>query len=117
MSKLGVVTALLAIALALAVFLLGLTWAGTASKEKLIDSWRVVHPGMSVVEVTSSLGTPDLEIQVGNPFPNWAAKSVPENYFETHGLMTFVTQTPLPEVLLVYFDEDGHVTFVSSCNT
>ena len=84
------------------------------AERRLIDNWRQVHPGMTRAAVVEILGEPKHDIQPGIGFPTWADKSVPEDYYKTHGLMVFYIPTFGPQLLLVYFDTEDRVSFVSS---
>ena len=85
-----------------------------AAERELIDKWRQVHPGMPCAEVVRILGTPSEEWKPGTGFPDWAQKSVPEDYYLNHGLLLFTIMRMGPQLLLVYFDENNRVAFVSS---
>ena len=87
------------------------------AERQLIDDWRKIHPGMTRASVLEVLGKPSYDMNPGHGFPEWANKSVPDNYYETHGLLVFTIPAPGPQLLLVYFDSSDCVSFVSSIYT
>ncbi|MCA9187480.1 MAG: hypothetical protein R3E01_22525 [Pirellulaceae bacterium] len=87
------------------------------SERQLIDQWRKIEPGMERHAVIELLGEPSYDIKLGEDFPGWAEMSIPDDYYQTHGLLVFAVPVPGPQLLLVYFDEDGRVSFVSSTYT
>lgn len=72
---------------------------------------------MTLDEVTAVLGKPNAKIPVGQGFPEWAERSVPSDYFKQHGLLTYVVPMIAPQVLLIYYDSEDRVVFVSSVPT
>lgn len=90
---------------------------GVRAEHQLIEDWRKVQPGMTLDEVKSLFGEPSGQFPVGDGFPEWAERSVPDDYFENHGLITYVSPKIPPQVLLIYFDHDERVVFVSSVPT
>lgn len=87
------------------------------TKYKLIDQWRQVEVGMERKSVIKLLGEPGYDIKPGDGFPTWAEDPVPGDYSATHGLLVFIVDGPGPQLLLVYLDTDGRVSFVSSTHT
>tara|TARA_B110000495_G_scaffold182009_1_gene177198 strand:- start:1604 stop:1954 length:351 start_codon:yes stop_codon:yes gene_type:complete len=98
-----------------AVLIGGVLGAGT--ERRLIDDWRKIQPGMTLDDVKSELGEPSGHFPIGQGFPEWAERSVPNDYFENHGLLTYVIPLIGPQVLLIYYDSDDRVVFVSSVPT
>lgn len=95
----------------------GVTAIAGKSSQKLIADWRSVRPGMTVAEVTAVLGVPNGTFPAGKPFPEFASQSVPDKYYENHSVSTYVIPLLKPQVLLIYFDADGVVSYVSSSST
>ena len=87
------------------------------AERQLIDDWRQIHPLMTRAAVIELLGEPNYYMRLGDGFAGWAEKSVPEDYYKTHGLLVFYIPAPGPQLLLVYFDSDDRVSFVSSTYT
>jgi len=87
------------------------------AERRLIDDWRKIQPGMLVTEVQTILGEPNGRFPLGDSFPNWAEQSVPNDFYQSHGLVTYVIGGIGPQVLLIYFDEQNRVVFVSSTST
>ena len=100
---------------AIAVFFGGMLGAG--AERRLIDEWRKIRPGMTLDEVKSQLGEPSGQYPIGKGFPEWAERSVPDDYYQNHGLLTFVIPMIRPQVLLIYYDGADRVVFVSSVPT
>ena len=89
----------------------------SGANSELIANWRSIEPGVSIAEVESRLGKPSSVFPLGQGFPEWAEESVPDDFYKNHGLVTYVTPRIRPQVLLVYFDEDENVVYVSSVPT
>ena len=87
------------------------------AERQLIDDWRKIQPGMTRATVLELLGKPSYDIKLGQGFPNWATQSVPDNYYETHGLLVFTIPAPGPQLLLVYLESNDRLSFVSSIYT
>ncbi len=87
------------------------------AERQLIDNWRQIQPGMERNAVIELLGEPYYHMAPGVGFPAWAEESIPDDYYESHGLLVFYAPAPGPQLLLVYFDSDDHVSFVSSTHT
>jgi|GEM_PF-3319980 hypothetical protein len=86
-------------------------------ERQLIDDWRKIRPGNLVTEVQTILGEPNGRFPLGDSFPKWAEQSVPKDFYKSHGLVTYVIMGIGPQVLLIYFDEQNRVVFVSSTST
>ena len=89
----------------------------TRSERQLIEHWRQLQPGQTRTEVIECLGKPLYEFAPGEEFPEWAQASVTNDYNTSHGLLVFITQTPGPQLLLVFVDTNNQVSFVSSVPT
>jgi hypothetical protein len=87
------------------------------AERHLIDDWRKIQPGMNKESVLQTLGDPAYDMKLGDGFPAWAEKSVPDDYYKTHALLVFYVPGPGPQLLLVYLDGNGGVSFVSSTST
>jgi hypothetical protein len=87
------------------------------AERQLIDDWRKIQPGMLVTEVQSLLGESSGRFPRGDSLPLWAEQSVPKDFSQSHGLVTYVIGGIGPQVLLIYFDEQNRVVFVSSTTT
>ncbi len=87
------------------------------SSQKLIADWRSIQPGMTVAEVTARLGVPNGTSQQGNRFLNSRHSLSLTSTNENHSVSTYVIPLLKPQVLLIYFDADGAVSFVSSSST
>lgn len=87
------------------------------AKGQLIDQWRQVKPGMERETVVKLIGEPTYDMKLGEGFPSWAEVSVPDDYYQTHGLLVFLVRGPGPQLLLVFLDADDRVSFVSSTYT
>jgi hypothetical protein len=84
---------------------------------RLIEDWRKIQPGMTVEKVESLLGKPNSQFSPGDGYPEFGQRSVPDDYFKNHGLLAYVIPTIEPQVLLIYYDDDDRVVFVSSAPT
>lgn len=88
------------------------------AQKELIDKSRLVKLDMPINEVKEILADDGVTHKYGGGFPEWAKRSVPEDYSENHGLITFTTRKGFgPQLLLVYFDERNRVTFITSTDT
>ena len=87
------------------------------AERQLIDDWRKIQPGMTRATVLELLGPPSHDVKPGHGFPDWATKSVPDDYYELHGLLVFTIPAPGPQLLLIYLDSNDRVSFVSSMYT
>lgn len=87
------------------------------AERQLIENWRKVRPGMEKSAVIELLGEPSYEMKLGEGFPAWAEKSVPPEYYKTHGLLVFTVRMTGPQLLLIFIDAEGCVSFVSSTYT
>lgn len=84
----------------------------------LVEQSRLIKFGMSTDEVCSILGNDNVTIyECGKGFPKWASAGLTEDYWKDHGLITRRFGRFRPQLLLVYFDIRGRVTFVSSTYT
>ena len=110
----GCVAGSLLTIVALALFA-GLLSSG--AERQLIDDWRRIQPGMNRDAVLQTLGKPAYDMKLGDGFPAWAETSVPDDYYKSHSLLVFHVPAPGPQLLLVYLDENGNVSFVSSTYT
>ena len=90
---------------------------GVHTERRLIEDWRKIQAGMTLDDVKSELGEPSGQFPIGQGFPEWAERSVPNDFFEKHGLVTYVIPVIGPQVLLIYYDSDDRVVFVSSVPT
>jgi hypothetical protein len=108
-----------------AAFVCGLGVAGAAvvaatdfpystTKSRLIDAWRKVEPGMDIDEVDVRLGAPAYDFAAGEGWPAWATVAAPEEVRRQHGLRVFMVAGMGPQLLLVIYDDAGHVFFVTS---
>lgn len=88
-----------------------------SSEHRLIEDWRKIRPGMRIAEVQQVLGEPSGQFPLGQPYPEWGGCSVPKDFYLKRGLMTYVVPLLAPQVLLIYYDEDDRVVFVSSVPT
>jgi hypothetical protein len=85
-----------------------------AADRQLIEAWRKIQPGMPLADAKSELGEPSGQYPLGQGFPEWAQRSVPDDFSKSHGLLTYVIPVLTPQVLLIYYDSDERVVFVSS---
>jgi hypothetical protein len=72
---------------ALLVVILAVFFGGTFgadAKQRLIDDWRKILPGMTLDEVKSELGEPSGQFPVAQGFPEWAERSVPNDFSRNH---------------------------------
>ena len=72
---------------------------------------------MERATITEFLGEPYYDMKLGEGFPAWVEKSVPKDYDKTHGLLVYYVPAPGPQLLLVYLNAEGRVSFVSSTDT
>lgn len=86
------------------------------AQNELVEKWQSIDAGMTVNEAIEILGSPDQTYQP-NELPSWAMRQVSTAYAEKHGILTYSIGTFGPNILLVFFDEDQEVTFVTSTFT
>ena len=92
------------------------TLNGMSGKSELVSAWRKIHPTMTVDEVVQLMGRPNDQIQVGEEWPAFlGSRSEPKSYQGKHGVMVYVMG--LSNVLLVVYDDEGRVAFVSAATT
>lgn len=86
-------------------------------KITLIEKWREVEYGEQKQSVLQTLGDPYYEFAAGEGIPSWAYKSVPQGYHFNHELIVYYCSGNGPQLLLIFFDREGFVTFVTSTST
>lgn len=108
----------------LAIFLLAIGWLigwlfnpYETTNRRLIEAWRQIPPGMMASEVEEIMGSASYEFDAGEGWPEWIARSLPEEIGSDHRLSAYLIEGWGPQILLVVFDAKGKVTFVGSTHT
>ncbi|QQL44422.1 hypothetical protein [Sulfuriroseicoccus oceanibius] len=114
----------LTLPLLLAICCVALGWIGgwhfnpyETTRERLIESWRLIEPGMPVDEVDSILGLPMYDFSAGSDRPGWVAEVLSEEVMKGHSIRAYCIDGFGPQFLLVAFDASDKVAFVGSTHT
>ena len=83
------------------------------AERQLIDEWRRIGPGMNREAVMQRLREPSYAFEPGEANHTWSQPSIPAEYFTIHDLLVFSVPGPGPHLLLVFFDANSRVSFVS----
>lgn len=86
------------------------------ASKAMIRDWRKVSPGMPLEDVVEAIGKTGSMTSIGGNHPNEAKRCASEEYLMTHGSLLYL-YTPQPVIMIVFFDENDRVTFVSTTGT
>lgn len=85
------------------------------SSRSLVERWRTIKPGEHIDEAIERIARgPGIRHDLSDPATMLMIEASSEEYAETHGAVLFVLGTIDPHVLMIFFDDQNQVTFVTS---
>ena len=83
------------------------------SSTELIRKIKMIELGMTVDQARDIVGPGEFVHEIGTGFPVWASNGVPESFEDSHGVIVKTIGSIGPHNLLIFFDKDHRVVFVS----
>lgn len=79
----------------------------------VVEKLRLLEPNMSIQDVEDRLGKPNNRFEIGEGTGQWKSLPIPSDYCNNHGALLYVLGDFAPQVLFIFFDENGRVTFLT----